>query len=68
MGTYPSQKEAEAALANFSKRGVRTAKVVQEAPESRQAQLRLAAVDENLKTKLESLKPALSGQALRPCS
>ena len=68
LGTYPSQKDAEAALANFSKRGVRTAKVVQEAPESRQAQLRLAAVDDNLKTKLETLKPALSGQPLRSCS
>ena len=68
LGSFPSQKDAESALANFSKRGVRTAKVVQEAVESRQAQLRIAAVDENLRSKLELLKPALAGQALRTCS
>ena len=68
LGSFPSQKDAESALANFSKRGVRTAKVVQEAAESRQAQLRIAAVDENLRSKLELLKPALAGQALRTCS
>lgn len=68
LGTFPSQKEAENALANFSKRGVRTAKVVQEAAESRQAQLRIEAVDEGVRAKLEVLKPAMAGQPLRSCT
>ena len=67
LGSFPSQKEAENALANFSKRGVRTAKVVQEEAESRQAQLRIPVVDESVRAKLEVLKPAMAGQTLRSC-
>ena len=67
LGSFPSQKEAENALTNFSKRGVRTAKVVQEEAESRQAQLRIPVLDESLRAKLEVLKPALAGQTLRSC-
>jgi hypothetical protein len=67
LGGYASQAAAEQQLEVLSERGVRTAKVVQERQELRGQLLKLPAVDESLRFRLEALKPALGGKNLRPC-
>lgn len=67
LGGFPSQDAANAQLEALSARGVRTARVVLERPELRGLALRLPAVDEALKPRIEALQPLLAGQALRPC-
>lgn len=67
LGGFETQAAAQAALAGLSRRGVRTARVVQEHAEVRGTLLRLPAVDEALRARLEELKPALADKALRPC-
>jgi len=68
LGHYGSQAEAERELAKVATRGVRTAKVVQERPETRGQLLRLPAADAALKAKLDALKPQLAGKPLQACS
>jgi hypothetical protein len=46
---------------------VHTAKVVQERTEGKGQLLRLPAVDDTLRAKLDDLKPALNGKALKAC-
>lgn len=67
LGGFESQERAVAELAALVKRGVRTAQVVQEKPESRANMLRITSVDESLRARLDELKPALAGKTLRPC-
>ncbi len=67
LGGFESQERAVAELAALVKRGVRTAQVVQEKPESRANMLRITSVDEALRARLGELKPALAGKTLRPC-
>lgn len=67
LGRFETQAQAQAELSALQRRGVRTARVVQERPEIRQSQLRLPAVDETLRPKLEELKPVLGDKALRNC-
>jgi hypothetical protein len=68
LGHYGSQAEAERGLAGAATRGVRTAKVVLERPETRGQLLKLPAVDAALKAKLEPLKPQLAGKPLQACA
>ncbi len=67
LGGFDSQEAAQQQLADLAGRGVRTARVVQERAELRGQLLRLPAVDEGLRARLEELKAALAGKALRPC-
>jgi hypothetical protein len=67
LGAFSSQAEANAELARLTKRGVHTAKVVQERAEARGTLLRLPAVDEALRAKLDELKTPLAGKPLRAC-
>ena len=67
LGGYDTQAAANTALANLTKRGVRTAQVVRERPELRGSVLRLAAVDETMKSKFDEIRPALAGKVLRLC-
>lgn len=67
LGGFETQAAAQAALETFSRRGVRTARVVQEHAEVRGTLLRLPVVDEALRARLDELKPVLGGLALRPC-
>jgi len=67
LGGFTTQAAAAQQLETLSARGVRTAKVVQERPEARGHLLKVAAVDENLRPRLEELKAALNGKNLRPC-
>ena len=67
LGHYASQADAERELAKVATRGVRTAKVVLERPESRGQLLKLPAADAAIKAKLEALKPQLAGKPLQAC-
>ena len=67
LGGYDSQAAATTALANLSRRGVRTAQVVRERSELRGSLLRLSAVDDAIKARFDELRPALVGKPLRLC-
>ncbi len=67
LGGYAAQSAADAALAALSRRGVRTARVVQERAELRGSSLRIAAVDEPIRARLDELRPLLAGKPLRTC-
>lgn len=67
LGGFTTEEAAAQQLEAIAARGVRTAKVVKEREEVRGQLLKLAAVDEALRPRLEELKPALAGRNLRPC-
>ncbi|MDE2616690.1 MAG: SPOR domain-containing protein [Burkholderiales bacterium] len=67
LGRFETQAQAQAELAALQKRGVRTARVVQERLEVRQSQLRIPTVDEALRPRLEELRSALGDKTLRSC-
>ena len=67
LGAYETQASANAALAQLTQRGVRTARVLPERAEVRGVLLRLPAADEALRAKVEALQPLLADKALSPC-
>lgn len=67
LGGFDTQAAANTELAALTRRGVRTAKVVQERNEVRGQRLRLPAVDDTLRARLDDLKTPLAGKPLRPC-
>lgn len=67
LGVHPSEAAAAVQLTSLADKGVRTARVVLEHPELRGQRLLLPAVDDNLRPRLDELKPALATQTLRPC-
>ena len=67
LGGFQTQAAANAALANLNRRGVRTARVVQERAEVRGAVLKLAAVDALLKARLDEIRAVLADKPLRAC-
>lgn len=67
LGGFETQAAAHAELASLSRRGVRTARVVQERAEMRGSLLKIPAADEALRAKLDEFKAALAGKPLRPC-
>ena len=67
LGGFQTQAAANTALANLSRRGVRTARVVQERAEVRGALLKIPAADDAVKARLEESKTALVGKPLRTC-
>lgn len=67
LGGFATQAEATEALAALSRRGVRTARVVQERAEARGSLLKIPAADEVLRARLGEVKPALAGKLLRSC-
>ena len=68
LGGFDTEARARIELANLGQRGVRTAVVVQERPESRGTVFRIPAVNETVKARLDELKATLAGNTLRPCS
>lgn len=66
LGTYSTQEAAQRALRDAGNRGVRDAKVVQERPESQTWSLRLPAVNNAQRDRVQALSP-LAGQPLQPC-
>ncbi|MBI2769258.1 MAG: SPOR domain-containing protein [Burkholderiales bacterium] len=67
LGGFASQADATQQLNALAQRGVRTAKVVQERAEVKGQLLKLPAVDEALRPRLDELKPALGAANLRAC-
>lgn len=67
LGSFESSERATAELAALSRRGVRTAQVVQESAQSRASMLRITPVDDALRARLDELAPLLAGKSLRPC-
>ncbi len=67
LGGHPSQAEAAKVLDDLSKRGVRTAKVVQEKPPTKGQILRLAQTDDALRAQLAPIKTALGAGSLKTC-
>ncbi len=67
LGGYETQAAADVALEVLARRGVRTARVVQERFELRNALLKITSVDEAIKPKLAALAPALAGKSLKTC-
>ena len=67
LGRFETQVQAQASLNTLQRRGVRTARVVEERPETRQSLLRIPAADEALRPRLEELKPVLGDKTLRSC-
>jgi hypothetical protein len=67
MGGFETQAAATAALDVLVRRGVRTARVVQELAEVRGFTLRLPTADDDLRTRLNALKPGLADKTLIAC-
>lgn len=67
LGGFETQTAATNALNALTKRGVRTARVVQERAQVRGTTLKLSAVDDPLRARLDEVKTALGGKALRVC-
>ena len=67
LGSFGSKADAENALAQITKRGLRSAKVVLERPELPTQWLRLPTADAPLLAKLETLKPQLAGNVPQAC-
>ena len=68
LGSFASEAAASAALAELGQRGIRTARVVQERPEKPGQRLRLPALDDAQRARLEALRPALAGHVLQACT
>lgn len=67
LGRFTSKDAAERELANLATKGVRTARVLQERPDTAGFTLRLPAVTDALRPQLEVLRTAMAGKSLRNC-
>jgi hypothetical protein len=67
LGAYPTEAAAREAFTQFTSRGVRTARVLQERAELRGQWLRLPLADAALKQRLDGFKSELAGKPLRAC-
>jgi len=67
LGRFSTEEAAQRGLSNLTVKGVRTARVMQERPDTPGYTLRLPAVDDALRAQVEALRPALAGKTLRPC-
>jgi hypothetical protein len=68
LGNFKTQAEADTELNRIAKKGVKTAKVVQERAEQRGQRLKLAKVDAPLRSQLDTIKPQLAGKPFQACS
>jgi hypothetical protein len=68
LGTFSSEEAAQEGLQQAERRNVRTARVVQERAESLSYSLRLPAIGEALRARIEGLGPAMAGRSLQRCS
>lgn len=67
LGGFDSEAGADEALTALGKQGVRAARVVQERAELRGSVLRIPAVDDAIKARLDELKTVLGTRPLRAC-
>ena len=68
LGQFPSQAEANQSLNDLSKRGIRTAKVVQEIVNEKNYLLVFPAIDTDLIPKINALTATASGKPLKSCN
>ena len=69
LGRFSTEEAAQRGMALLANQGVRTARVVQERADAPGFMLRLPAVNDALRTRLDTtLQPALAGKTLRPCA
>ncbi len=68
LGGFATQAQAEEALLQLNKRGIHTARVVQELQGGVAFELRMPAVSLALKAKLGDVKSALAAKPLTPCA
>ena len=67
LGAFDTQAQAEAELQALGRRGVRTARVLQERAASQGYWARVPAASDALLTKLKGLEPAMAGKPWQPC-
>jgi hypothetical protein len=67
LGGFTSEDKANDHLSSLAQRGVHTARVVVERPELRGQLLRMLAVDDALRARLDELKTVLGGKSMRAC-
>lgn len=67
LGSFKSKAEAEAALAKLAERGIRSAKVMAERPDTPTHLLKLPAVNTAMQAKVKKSIPLLSGKRLQAC-
>lgn len=67
LGGFETQAEANAHLQRLGQRGIRTARVVLERASAQSYQLKLPALTEANKARLQEVKAALAGKALSLC-
>jgi predicted NUDIX family NTP pyrophosphohydrolase len=67
LGGYLSPSQANESMATLARRGVRTAKVVQELPERKGQMLKLPAVDDALRSQLDGIKTVVGAAGLVIC-
>ncbi len=68
LGGFDTQAAANDALTKLSGRGIRTARVVQERVASNATFLKLPAVTDTQKARLNDVRSALAGQSLKNCN
>jgi len=68
LGGFDSQAAANAELVRLNQRGIRTARVVLEHEAAQVSQLKLPAVTQDIKTKLDRLRAAMAGKAFKKCN
>lgn len=67
LGTFSSEEAAREGLQQTERRGVKTARVVQERAESLTFSLRLPAITEAQRQRIDGLGPAMAGRSLQRC-
>ncbi len=67
VGTFSSEQAARDGLQQAERRGVRTARVVQERAESLSFNLRLPAITQAQRQRIDALGPAMGGRTLQRC-
>lgn len=67
LGGFATEAAANQQLETLAARGVRTARVVQERAEQKGQRLLLPAVDDNLRPRVDELRPTLAVRPLRAC-
>ena len=68
LGSFASRVDADTALASIAKKGVKTARVIQERPAVSGQRLTVPVVNADLRTQLDLLKPVLAGKLLKACA
>ena len=67
LGRFANQEAADRALSDLTRKGVRTARVVQERRDESAYRLRLPRADDALRQQVRSLRGPMAGKDLRAC-